>query len=100
MKKLILLLLVVACSACTTVAPRTEQQAVLDSQIEQQVKKSLVAEKKAFLDHVDVYSYNGAVWLGGVVFNAEAKIIAVQDAKKVSGVKEVQDSIQISINGR
>jgi hyperosmotically inducible protein len=88
-----LLLLITA--ACTATTGQTAGQYVDDSTITSSVKAKLVAEKASNLTRVDVDTTNRVVSLNGVVESAEQKARAERLAMEVSGVRKVDNNLQI-----
>jgi hyperosmotically inducible periplasmic protein len=91
----LLLALLLSSTGCTTLTGESAGQYVDDSTITASVKAKLVAEKAANLTRVDVDTTNQIVSLNGVVESSEQKQRAEQLAKQVSGVKRVQNNLQV-----
>lgn len=73
----------------------TAGQYVDDSTITASVKAKLVADKTANLTRVDVDTTRQVVSLNGIVESPDQKQRAEQLAMQVSGVKRVQNNLQI-----
>ena len=73
----------------------TAGQYVDDSTITASVKAKLVGDKVANLTRVDVDTTNQVVSLNGIVESSDQKQRAEQLAKQVSGVKRVQNNLQV-----
>ena len=66
-----------------------------DATVTTKVKAALVADSKAEAHHIDVETFRGVVQLSGFVESDAERKAAVADAKKVTGVKEVRDNLQV-----
>jgi osmotically-inducible protein OsmY len=66
-----------------------------DASITAAVKSTLVADKAANLTRVDVDTTNGVVALNGIVSSAEQKERAAQLARRVDGVRNVINNLQV-----
>jgi hyperosmotically inducible protein len=66
-----------------------------DMWITSDIKMRLVADERTPGLGVNVDTTNGVVTLFGMVPSAQAKAAAAEDAKKVSGVRSVQNELQI-----
>ncbi len=86
-------LLVTGCQALTG---KTAGQNIDDATISASVKSQIVADRAANLVRVDVDTNNGVVALNGTVESVEQKIRAEQLARRVNGVKEVVNNLQIA----
>jgi len=80
---------------CTSMTGQTAGQYVDDSTITTSVKAKLVGDKVANLTRVDVDTTNRVVSLNGVVESPEQKKRAEQLAMEVSGVRRVENNLQI-----
>ena len=89
---LALLLSIVGCMSMTG---QTAGQYVDDSTITASVKAKLVADKVANFTRIDVDTTNRVVALNGVVESPEQKARAEQLAMEVSGVRQVDNQLQI-----
>jgi len=89
---LALLLSIVGCMFMTG---QTAGQYVNDSTITASVKAKLVADKVANFTRIDVDTTNRVVALNGVVESPEQKARAEQLAMEVSGVRQVDNQLQI-----
>jgi len=80
---------------CTSMTGRTAGQNVDDASITASVKAKLAADKASSLTRIDVDTTNQVVALNGVVESADQKAKAEQLASQVSGVKKVQNNLQV-----
>jgi hyperosmotically inducible protein len=96
--KIVVALLVVAVfmQACQSMTGRSAGRVVDDKAISAQIKAKLAAEKVSNLTRIGVTTVNGVVHLDGVVDRPDDKIRAEEIARKVSGVTQVVDNIQVS----
>ena len=90
-----LLAIFLSSSGCTSMTGETAGQYVDDSTITASVKAKLVGDKVANLTRVDVDTTNQVVSLNGIVESSDQKQRAEQLAKQVSGVKRVQNNLQV-----
>jgi hyperosmotically inducible periplasmic protein len=90
-----LLAIFLSSSGCTSMTGETAGQYVDDSTITASVKAKLVGDKAANLTRVDVDTTNQVVSLNGIVESADQKQRAAQLAMQVSGVKRVQNNLQV-----
>jgi osmotically-inducible protein OsmY len=74
---------------------QTAGQYVDDTTITSTVKAKLVSDKVANLTRIDVDTTNHVVSLNGVVESPEQKTRAEQLAMEVSGVRRVENNLQI-----
>jgi len=88
----LLMAVVIGCQAMTG---KTAGQNIDDATITASVKSTLVADKAANLTRVDVDTNRGVVALNGVVESAEQKARAEQLARRVGGVKNVINNLQV-----
>jgi hyperosmotically inducible protein len=70
-------------------------QAARDMWITTDIKMRLMASDRVPALDVNVDTRDGAVTLFGAVPNAEARLAAVAEARKVEGVKSVEDQLQV-----
>ncbi len=84
--------------SCATEAPYTDKQKAADDKIKEEIRKIYEAEKFTYLSHVDITVYKGTVVLGGLVFQPHDRRIAIEDAKKVEGVKSISDQMEVESN--
>jgi hyperosmotically inducible protein len=75
---------------------KTAGRNVDDASLTASVKSTLVADKAANLTRIDVDSNNGVVSLNGVVESAQQKARAEELARRVDGVKGINNNLQIS----
>jgi hyperosmotically inducible periplasmic protein len=90
-----LLAIFLSSSGCTSMTGETAGQYVDDSTITASVKAKLVGDKAANLTRVDVDTTNQVVSLNGIVESSDQKQRAEQLATQVSGVKRVQNNLQV-----
>jgi hyperosmotically inducible protein len=81
--------------SCQAMTGKTAGQNVDDAAITTSVKSTLVADKVANLTRVDVDTNQGVVSLNGVVESADQKARAEQLARRVGGVKNVINNLQV-----
>jgi len=82
-------------TGCTSMTGQTAGQYIDDSTITTSVKAKLVADKVANFTRIDVDTTNREVSLNGVVESPEQKMRAEQLAMEVSGVRRVDNNLQI-----
>ena len=95
MKAIVTALLVLTLMGCQAMTGKTAGQNVDDATITASVKSTLVADKVANLTRVDVDTNNGVVALNGVVESGEQKTRAEQLARRVDGVRNVINNLQV-----
>jgi len=91
-----LLVVVAFMSACRSTTGRSAGRVVDDKAISAQVKAKLAGEKLSSLTRIGVTTINGVVHLDGVVDKPEDRLKAEDIARKVKGVTQVIDNIQVS----
>jgi hyperosmotically inducible periplasmic protein len=89
------LALLLSATGCTSMTGQSAGEYVDDSTITSSVKAKLVGEKAANLTRIDVDTTNRIVSLSGVVESPEQKKRAEQLASQVSGVRKVDNNLQI-----
>ena len=89
------LALLLSVAGCTSMTGQSAGEYVDDSTITSSVKAKLVGEKAANLTRIDVDTTNRTVSLNGVVESPEQKRRAEQLASEVSGVRKVDNNLQI-----
>ena len=82
-------------SGCQSLTGQSTGEYVDDRTISTSVKAKLVADKAANLTRVDVDTTNRVVLLSGVVESSEQKNRAEQLAMQVSGVRRVENRLQV-----
>ena len=87
--------LLLSATGCTSLTGQTAGQYVDDSTISASVKAKLVADKVANFTRVDVDTTNKVVSLNGIVESPDQKARAEQLAMQVSGVRRVDNNLQI-----
>lgn len=88
--------LVPAVTGCTTSLDRRSAGDVIeDSVVANKVRAAFIADKEVKLTNLDVRSYQGTVQLSGFADSEAEAAKAVEIAKKVKGVREVRNDIQI-----
>lgn len=87
-------LLVAFVSGCTTTQQPGEQMD--DGAIATAVKTKLTGDRFSNIVNIEVNVTNGIVTLAGEVPNAEVKASAEAEARSVSGVKGVNNNLQVS----
>jgi len=81
---------------CQAMTGKTAGQNVDDASLTASVKSTLVSDKAANLTRIDVDTNNGVVSLNGVVESAQQKARAEELARRVNGVKGINNNLQIS----
>jgi hyperosmotically inducible protein len=89
-------LMFLALVGCQAMTGKTAGRNVDDASLTASVKSTLVADKAANLTRIDVDSNNGVVSLNGVVESAQQKARAEELARRVDGVKGINNNLQIS----
>lgn len=89
-------ILVFALTGCQAMTGKSAGRNVDDAAITASVKSTLVADKVANLTRIDVDTNNGVVSLNGVVNSAQQKSRAEELARRVDGVRGVNNNLQIS----
>ena len=87
--------LLLSTAGCTAMTGETAGQNIDDSTITASVKSKLAADRIGTLTRVDVDTTRQVVSLNGVVESPEQKARAEQLASQVSGVKKVNNNLQI-----
>ena len=82
-------------TGCQSLTGQSTGEYVDDRTISSSVKAKLVADKAANLTRVDVDTTNRVVLLSGVVESSEQKNRAEQLAMQVSGVRRVENRLQV-----
>ena len=82
-------------TGCQSLTGQSTGEYVDDRTISTSVKAKLVADKAANLTRVDVDTTNRVVLLSGVVESSEQKNRAEQLAMQVSGVRRVENRLQV-----
>ena len=91
----LVLTLILSASGCTSLTGQTAGQYIDDRTITATVKSKLVADRASNLTRVDVDTTNQVVSLNGVVQTADQKQRAEELAMQVSGVRRVNNNLQI-----
>ena len=84
-----------AASEPTAAGQQTAGEAVDDGVVTAKVKAKLVDDPVTKAYQINVETFKGTVQLSGSVDSAEARSRATQLAKAVSGVKDVENSLQV-----
>ncbi len=90
-----LLALLLSLGGCTAMTGESAGQYAQDSAITARVKTALAADKAANLTRIDVDTTSQVVSLNGIVQSADQKRRAEEVAKEISGVRRVQNNLQI-----
>jgi hyperosmotically inducible protein len=90
-----LLVLVMAATACQSMTGTTAGTTIDDAGITASVKSKLVADRAVNLTRVDVDTNNGTVYLNGTVESPEQKSRAEQLAWQANGVRSVVNNLQV-----
>jgi osmotically-inducible protein OsmY len=85
--------LIFAAGCASDQPPRTAGQAIDDQAVARRVEEALRSDPAYKFTEVKVVAYEGKVQLGGFVDKGEQKGQAEDIARKVPGVKEVQNEI-------
>jgi hyperosmotically inducible protein len=83
-------------AGCQTMTGKTAGQNVSDEALTAKVKTSLTEDKAANVTRISVDTTNGVVTLNGVVDSPEQKARAEDLARRVSGVRGVNNNLQVS----
>ena len=86
-------LLALVVSACTTT--QTPARQVDDNAIHAAVKARLTTSRFSNIVNVDINVTNGVVTLAGEVPNAQVRLDAADEARKVAGVVRVNNNLQV-----
>jgi len=89
-------LMFLALVGCQAMTGKTAGRNVDDASLTASVKSTLVADKAANLTRIDVDTNNGVVSLNGVVESAQQKARAEELARRVDGVRGINNNLQIS----
>ena len=97
LKVVVALLVIVAfMPGCRSMTGRSAGRVIDDKTISAQVKSKLVAEKASNLTRIGVTTVNGVVHLDGAVDAVQDKVHAEEVARRVEGVANVVNNIQVS----
>lgn len=80
---------------CQSTTGKTAGQSIDDATITASVQSKLSSDRLSNFSRVDVDTERGVVTLNGVVKSADQKIRVAQMAREVSGVKNVNNNLQI-----
>ena len=94
----LVLTLILSASGCTSMTGQSAGQYVDDRTITATVKSKLVADRASNLTRVDVDTTNQVVSLNGIVQTPDQKQRAEELAMQVSGVRRVNNNLQIQRN--
>jgi hyperosmotically inducible periplasmic protein len=99
--KIVVALLLVAAflPGCRSMTGRSVGRVIDDKTITAQVKSKLVAEKASNLTRIGVTTVNGVVYLDGAVDSVDHKVHAEELARRIEGVANVVNNIQVSAAG-
>jgi len=87
--------LLLSTAGCTAMTGETAGQNIDDSTITASVKTKLAADRIGSLTRIDVDTSKQVVSLNGVVESPDQKARAEQLASQVSGVKKVNNNLQV-----
>ncbi len=90
-----LLAMLLSLGGCTAMTGESAGQYADDSAITARVKTALAADKAANLTRIEVATTNQVVSLNGIVQSPDQKRRAEEVAKEISGVRRVQNNLQI-----
>ena len=93
------LLIMFLAPACQSMTGRSAGRYIDDKTITAKVKSKIVGEKTSNLTRVGVNTVNGVVHLDGVVDSVNDKVVAEEIARRVDGVTNVVNQLQISATG-
>ena len=91
----VLVLFVCLSAACQSMTGETAGENVNDASITSAVKAKLAGERMGTLTQVNVETVRSIVYLTGVVPTADDKMRATDITRKVNGVKDVVNNLQI-----
>ncbi len=91
----VLVLFVFLAAACQSMTGETAGENVSDASITSAVKAKLAGERMGTLTQVNVETVRSIVYLTGVVSTADDKMRATDITRKVNGVKDVVNNLQI-----
>jgi len=94
----LVLTLILSATGCTSMTGQSAGQYVDDRTITATVKSKLVADRASNLTRVDVDTTNQVVSLNGIVQTPDQKQRAEELAMQVSGVRRVNNNLQIQRN--
>jgi hyperosmotically inducible periplasmic protein len=94
-----LLLLVPLVVGCQTMTGRSAGGYVDDTTIDAKVKAKLTAEKASNFTRISVNTVNRVVHLEGIVDSVHDKVMAEELARRVDGVANVVNQLQITGSG-
>jgi osmotically-inducible protein OsmY len=86
-------------SACSTLPPKTPEQANADEATADRVYAALNADPLYYYRHVDVRVDGGVAHLSGYIWDTDALYRAKQIAATVSGVKRVVNQMELEREG-
>jgi hypothetical protein len=90
------MVMLVAAVGCRSTTGQSTGEWVDDKTITARVKTALAATKIDTLTKVDVDTLQGTVYLTGIVDSEETRRRAVEAARNVSGVKNVESRLQVA----
>jgi len=93
---LAIVLMVLSLAGCQALTGKTAGQYIDDTAITASVKSTLVADKASNLLRVDVDTNRGVVYLTGIVESPEQRARAEELARRVKGVADVVNNLQIA----
>jgi len=88
--------MVLSLAGCQALTGKTAGQYIDDTAITASVKSTLVADKASNLLRVDVDTNRGVVYLTGIVESPEQRARAEELARRVKGVADVVNNLQIA----
>lgn len=96
LKSLAIVLIIFSLAGCQALTGETAGQYIDDTTITASVKSRLVADKASNLLRVDVDTNRGVVYLTGIVDSFAQKARAEELARRVNGVTDVVNNLQIA----
>ena len=95
----VVMVLLALLPACRSMTGRSVGRVIDDKTITAQVKSRLVADKASNLTRIGVSTVNGVVYLDGAVDAVHDKVMAEEVARRVEGVTQVVNNIQVATPG-
>jgi hyperosmotically inducible protein len=92
---IILTLVLMVAAACSGTTGKTAGENIDDATITARIKTELAKEKPSTLTKIDVDTNRGVVALNGVVETESLRLRAADVARRVTGVREVLNNLQV-----
>lgn len=87
---------VVALTACAAPVRHGPDERLSDASLAAAVKSTLAHDQRLYQRHIDVQAHDGVVQLSGQVVSGDEVDYAREDARSVSGVREVQATLGVA----